>query len=102
MKIAVVGLGYVGLPLAVELGKKFTTAGLDSSPEKVAAYRNFIDPTGEVSAADLRSATLLTCHTDPEVLSDADKLKPGGVFIDIKSAYSVEIIEKAGFALWRL
>ncbi|OGS68186.1 MAG: GDP-mannose dehydrogenase [Gallionellales bacterium GWA2_54_124] len=72
MKIAVVGLGYVGLPLAVEFGKKFPTVGLDLSVEKVAAYRNFIDPTGEVSEDDLRAATQLTCHTDPSVLSDAD------------------------------
>jgi UDP-N-acetyl-D-galactosamine dehydrogenase len=72
MKIAVVGLGYVGLPLAVEFGKKFTTVGLDLSVEKVAAYRNFVDPTGEVSSEDLRAATQLTCHTDPQILSDAD------------------------------
>lgn len=72
MKIAVVGLGYVGLPLAVEFGKKFNTIGFDLSVEKVAAYRNFIDPTGEVSTEDLRAATQLTCHTDPEILSDAD------------------------------
>ena len=72
MKIAVVGLGYVGLPLAVEFGKIYPTVGVDLSEEKVAAYRNFIDPTGEVSSADLRSATQLTCHTNAEVLKDAD------------------------------
>jgi UDP-N-acetyl-D-galactosamine dehydrogenase len=72
MKIAVVGLGYVGLPLAVEFGKKFPTVGLDLSVEKVAAYCNFVDPTGEVSTEDLRAATQLTCHTDPQILSDAD------------------------------
>lgn len=72
MKIAVVGLGYVGLPLAVEFGKKFPTVGLDLSEEKVEAYRSFMDPTGEVSSADLRAAAQLTCHTDPQVLSDAD------------------------------
>ena len=47
--IAVIGLGYVGLPLAVEFGKKFRTIGFDLSAEKVAAYREFNDPTGEVS-----------------------------------------------------
>lgn len=72
MKIAVVGLGYVGLPLAVEFGKKYTTIGLDLSEEKVAAYRSFVDPTGEVSSEDLRAATQLSCHTDPKVLSEAD------------------------------
>lgn len=72
MKIAIVGLGYVGLPLAVEFGKKFPTIGFDLSVEKVTAYRNFIDPTGEVSSEDLRAATQLTCHTDPEFLREAD------------------------------
>ena len=72
MKIAVVGLGYVGLPLAVEFGKKFPTLGFDLSEEKIAAYRTQIDPTGEVSTKDLREATLLSYHTDPQVLSEAD------------------------------
>ena len=70
--IAVIGLGYVGLPLAVEFGKKYRTVGFDLSAEKVAAYREFCDPTGEVSSEDLRAATQLTCHTDPAVLRDAD------------------------------
>jgi len=72
MKIAVVGLGYVGLPLAVEFGKKYSTVGFDLSSDKVAAYRDFVDPTGEVSSDDLRAATQLTCHTDPESLREAD------------------------------
>ena len=72
MKIAVVGLGYVGLPLAVEFGKKFSTVGFDLSEEKVAAYRSHVDPTDEVSLDDLRSARFLSYHTDPKVLSEAD------------------------------
>lgn len=70
--VAVIGLGYVGLPLAVEFGKKFKTLGFDLSAEKVAAYRDCVDPTGEVSGEDLRAAHLLTCSTDPQVLSEAD------------------------------
>lgn len=70
--IAVVGLGYVGLPLAVEFGKKFRTLGFDLSKEKVESYGRFVDPTGEVSDDDLRAAKLLTCSTDPAVLADAD------------------------------
>lgn len=72
MVIAVVGLGYVGLPLAVEFGKKFPTVGFDLSVEKVAAYRDCIDPTGEVGSEDLRAATQLYCSTNPRVLSEAD------------------------------
>jgi len=72
LTIAVVGLGYVGLPLAVEFGKKVSTLGLDLSSEKVAAYRRHIDPTGEVSTQDLQTATQLQCYTDPAVLEEAD------------------------------
>ena len=52
--VAVVGLGYVGLPLAVEFGKKHRTIGFDLSREKVASYRRHVDPTGEVTTEDLR------------------------------------------------
>lgn len=72
MKIAIVGLGYVGLPLAVEFGKKYPTIGYDLSVEKVAAYRNFVDPTGEISSDDLRGARMLSCYSDPAVLREAD------------------------------
>ena len=72
LTIAIVGLGYVGLPLAVEFGKKVPTLGLDLSTEKVAAYRRHIDPNGEVSKQDLQAATQLQCHTDPAVLKEAD------------------------------
>ena len=70
--IAVVGLGYVGLPLAVEFGKRFPTIGFDLSSRKVEAYRRFEDPTGEVSSEQLRAATLLNCTTDGAALKDAD------------------------------
>jgi UDP-N-acetyl-D-galactosamine dehydrogenase len=70
--IAVVGLGYVGLPLAVEFGKKLPTLGFDLSADKVAAYRHHIDLTGEVSTQDLQAATHLQCHTDPSVLEEAE------------------------------
>jgi len=70
--VAVVGLGYVGLPLAVEFGKKQRTIGFDLSASKVASYKQFIDPTGEVSTADLKAANQLTVSTDPAVLSAAD------------------------------
>ena len=70
--IAVVGLGYVGLPLAVEFGKKHPTIGFDLSAAKVDAYRKGIDPTGEVAPEELRAATMLRVSTDPAVLADAD------------------------------
>jgi UDP-N-acetyl-D-galactosamine dehydrogenase len=72
--IAVVGLGYVGLPLAVEFGKKHPTIGFDLSAAKVAAYRRHVDPTGEVSTAELKAAAQLRVTTDPAALRDADFL----------------------------
>ncbi len=70
--VAVVGLGYVGLPLAVEFGKKFETIGYDLSESKIESYRKFIDPTGEVSSADLQAATGLAVTTDANNISKAD------------------------------
>jgi UDP-N-acetyl-D-galactosamine dehydrogenase len=72
MKLAVVGLGYVGLPLAVEFGKKFEVVGFDLSVSKVESYRRFVDPTNEVSTEDLRAAVHLKVTTDPAGLSEAD------------------------------
>ncbi|OJY60435.1 nucleotide sugar dehydrogenase [Thiobacillus sp. 0-1251] len=70
--VAVVGLGYVGLPLAVEFGKKFETIGFDLSASKIASYKNHCDPTGEVSTEDLKAATRLSVSTDPSTISKAD------------------------------
>ncbi len=70
--VAIVGLGYVGLPLAVEFGKKRKTLGFDMSSAKVESYRRFVDPTGELSSADLRAAVQLTVTTDPAALGVAD------------------------------
>lgn len=54
--VAVVGLGYVGLPLAVEFGKKQSTIGFDLSVKKVKSYKEFIDPTGELSSDEIGRA----------------------------------------------
>jgi UDP-N-acetyl-D-galactosamine dehydrogenase len=70
--VAVVGLGYVGLPLAVEFGKKYDTIGYDLSETKIAAYRKHCDPTGELSAEELKSATRLSVSTDPASIGKAD------------------------------
>ena len=70
--IAVIGLGYVGLPLAIEFGKKFETHGFDLSARKVAAYKMFVDPTGEMSADELKASTHLHCSTDPAVIAKAN------------------------------
>ena len=63
-RIGVVGLGYVGLPLAVEFGKRFETIGFDVNPRRVAQLRKGRDSTLEVSRAELRAARRLTFTTD--------------------------------------
>ncbi|MGP8034706.1 MAG: Vi polysaccharide biosynthesis UDP-N-acetylglucosamine C-6 dehydrogenase TviB [Steroidobacteraceae bacterium] len=63
-RIAVVGLGYVGLPLAVEFGKRFETIGFDVKPQRVAQLRAGRDVTLEVTRAELKSATQLTFTTE--------------------------------------
>jgi UDP-N-acetyl-D-galactosamine dehydrogenase len=72
--VAVVGLGYVGLPLAVEFGKKYPTIGFDLSSAKVAAYGRRVDPTGEVSSTELEAATRLRFTTDAAELRAANFL----------------------------
>ncbi|GAB4263890.1 MULTISPECIES: nucleotide sugar dehydrogenase [Deferrisoma] len=62
--LAVVGLGYVGLPLAAAFGRKVPTLGFDVSEAKVAALRRGVDPTGELSADDLAS-TRIEYTTNP-------------------------------------
>src|SRR6202167_3116481 len=63
-RISVVGLGYVGLPLAVEFGKHFDTIGFDVNPKRVAQLNAGRDSTLEVTRAELRSAKRLAFTTD--------------------------------------
>jgi len=74
-RIGVVGLGYVGLPLAVEFGKHFETRGFDVKPARIAELKAGRDSTLEVSRQELKSAKLLSFTTN---LSD---LKRCRVFI---------------------
>jgi UDP-N-acetyl-D-glucosamine/UDP-N-acetyl-D-galactosamine dehydrogenase len=70
--VAVVGLGYVGLPLAVEFGRKRRTIGFDTSASRVEHCRSFADPTGEVSSESLRAAEHFTATTDAKALAEAE------------------------------
>lgn len=67
-KIAVIGLGYVGLPLAVEFGRKRATVGFDINRARVDALRAGQDATLEVDADELQEAAHLTFSTDLEDL----------------------------------
>ena len=70
--VAVCGLGYVGLPLAVEFGKQYETIGFDLSEAKIASYKQFVDPTGEVATEQLKAAKGLSVSTDASTLARAD------------------------------
>ena len=72
--VAIVGLGYVGLPLAVEFGKVFETIGFDLSSTKIGHFRRGEDPTGEVSREQFQAAPNLTVTDDPGELARADFL----------------------------
>ncbi len=63
-KIAIIGLGYVGLPLAVEFGKKFNTLGFDINQARIAELNSGIDSTLEVSNIELSEATMLSFSDD--------------------------------------
>ena len=64
LQIGVVGLGYVGLPLAVEFGKHFKTVGFDIKPDRIKALRAGRDSTLEASRAELKSAKHLSYSSD--------------------------------------
>jgi UDP-N-acetyl-D-galactosamine dehydrogenase len=71
-KIGVVGLGYVGLPLATRFGALFDTIGYDVSTAKISSYRQRNDPTGEVAEEQFRAAQKLKFTADPSELADTD------------------------------
>ena len=71
LKIAVIGLGYVGLPLAIAFGKKYDTCGFDIKKSRLNALRNGIDTTRESDPEQLRAATRLTFTDEPEEIRDA-------------------------------
>jgi UDP-N-acetyl-D-glucosamine/UDP-N-acetyl-D-galactosamine dehydrogenase len=70
--IAIVGLGYVGLPLAVAFGKLMPTVGYDLSQKKIDSFRQHLDPGGTVATEEICAATKLTFTADPAGLASAD------------------------------
>src|SRR5487761_2674310 len=72
MTIAVIGLGYVGLPLVIEFGKHERTIGFDISVAKVESCKQGIDPSHELSDEDMNTATHAEYTADPAKLAEAD------------------------------
>ena len=71
-KIAIIGLGYVGLPLAVEFGKKFDTIGFDTNLERIQALNSCNDITLEIDSKDLEKASRLSFTNDEKNIIDCN------------------------------
>ncbi len=72
IKIAIVGLGYVGLPIAIEFGKYFKTIGFDISKTKIQSFKKKLDPNKEVSSSEFYKAKNLTFTNSSTKLSKAN------------------------------
>ncbi|WP_256415397.1 Vi polysaccharide biosynthesis UDP-N-acetylglucosamine C-6 dehydrogenase TviB [Acinetobacter sp. 5862] len=72
LKIAIIGLGYVGLPLAVEFGKKVSVVGFDISSKRIEELKNGQDHTLEVSPIELQQAVQLSFTCDLEKLKECN------------------------------
>src|SRR5512139_1313021 len=70
--VAVIGLGYVGLPLVVEFGKHLRTIGFDIAKNKVLACQRGTDPSRELEDAQLAAAKHAVYTDDPALLAEAD------------------------------
>ena len=70
--VAVIGLGYVGLPLVVEFGKHFRTIGFDIATTKVESCRKGVDPSRELSDEEMRASPHAEYTADPSLLAEAD------------------------------
>ncbi|MDF3079029.1 MAG: nucleotide sugar dehydrogenase [Sphingobacteriaceae bacterium] len=73
--IGIIGLGYVGLPLAVAFGKCYPTIGLDIDQARISQLKNFVDKTLELNGNELKEATLL------QYTSTLDDLRNCNIFI---------------------
>ena len=72
INLAIIGLGYVGLPLAVAFGKRRSVVGFDVNTNRVEKINQGVDLADEVSPSDLKKATKLICSTDPNALCDCN------------------------------
>ena len=73
-KLAVLGLGYVGLPIALEFAKKISVIGFDISEERIGKMKQGVDPSGELDSDDFKNC-------DIEFTADQAKLKDASFFI---------------------
>lgn len=105
--IAIIGLGYVGLPLAVEFGKKRPTIGFDINKKRIAELKNRVDNTQEVGPGELSEAKHLGYTSDVDKISEAsiyivtvptpiDKYKKPDLTPLIKASETIGAVLKKG------
>src|SRR6185295_15704870 len=70
--VAVVGLGYVGLPVATAFGKERRTIGFDLSRKRIESLRRHVDATGELSTTELMASSHLHATAEPAELAQAE------------------------------
>jgi UDP-N-acetyl-D-galactosamine dehydrogenase len=102
-RLCVIGLGYVGLPLAVEFGKKITTLGFDINQVRVDALRAGVDHTLELTTEELQATELLSFTTNEADIKDAD-IYIVTVPTPINNSYQPDLtpLEKASALLGRV
>ena len=107
IKLAVIGLGYVGLPLAVEFGRKRPVVGFDINPERIEELRSGCDSTLETTCEELKTARHLRYTTSSDDLrgcncyivtvpTPIDKYKRPDLIPLIKASETVGRVLKAG------
>ncbi len=72
LRVAVLGLGYVGLPLAAHLGAHFPVVGFDTNAERVAELKRSIDRTGELTSDEIKRAKKLNVSASPQALKNCN------------------------------
>jgi len=110
-KICIVGLGYVGLPLAIEFAKFFDTIGFDIDEKRIAQLKQGIDPGKEVDSKTLKSSKL-TYSSDPESIKNSDfiivavptpinnNFKPDLTFVESASKLVGKNIQKGSIVVY--
>jgi UDP-N-acetyl-D-galactosamine dehydrogenase len=79
--IAVIGLGYVGLPLAAAFAEKYNVIGFDINPERIKQLQQGVDTTLELTSEELKKALQITADTGLTVTSESSKIAEATVFI---------------------
>ena len=71
-KISIIGLGYVGLPLAIAFGSKFNTTGIDNDNKKIKKLKNFDDPTNQIGVDEFLNSSMLKFSCEFDEIKNCD------------------------------